>query len=164
MATETFELISSTTLGSSSATFEITGFPTDGSYSISIRPIQNGSSDSWIRLNNQTSLTHYMTYMYGANGSGSRSGWESGTGKVVLNKQGYSESNPDVVWNLETVALGVSFDQIVTGHSMKYNQKSELFAVSAPGVTSLNSIKIGLNNAAHSYSAGTTIDIYKLTR
>jgi hypothetical protein len=164
MATETFELISSTTLGSSSATFEITGFPTDGSYSISIRPIQNGSSDPWIRLNNAESAYHTMAYIYGANGSGSRSGWEEQYGKVVLNKQGYPESIPDVVWNLEVVSLGIGFQQIVTGHTMKYNQKSELNAVSAEGVNSLNSIKIGLMNAAHSYSAGTTIDIYKLIR
>lgn len=163
MATETFELVSSTTLSSSSATFEITGFPSDGSYSISIRPIASGTSDPWIRLNNSTSATHYMTYLYGASGSGSRSGWESGTGQVVLTKAGYPESIPNVVWNLEVIALGVSVDQIVTGHSMKYNQKSELFAVSA-GVNSLNSIKFGLMNGANSYSAGTTIDIYKLIR
>jgi len=164
MATETFELVSSTTLSSGSATFEITGFPSDGSYSISIRPISSGSSDPWIRLNNSTSTTHYMTYMFGGSGTGSRSGWESGTGQVVLNKQGYPESIPNVVWNLEVIALGISVNQIVTGHSMKYNQKSELFAVSAAGINSLNSIKFGLMNGAESYSAGTTIDIYKLIR
>lgn len=164
MATETFELISSTTLSSSSATFEITGFPTDGSYSISIRPIQSGYSDPWIRLNNATSSYHSMTYLYGASGTGYRSGWEEMYGKVVLNKQGYPEPDADVVWNLEVVSLGVNFPQIVTSHTMKYNQKSELTAVSAVGVNSLNSIKIGLMDGAGSYSAGTTIDIYKLIR
>ena len=163
MATETFELISSTTLGSSSATFQITNFPTDGSYSISIRPIASGYSDPWIRLNNQTSTYHSMTYLFGGSGStGSRSGWYEQYGKVVFGLVSYPEPIPNVVWNLEVIALGTSNEQIITSHNMKYGQKTEMLAVSCAGVTSLNSILFGLNSGT--YSAGTTIDIYKLTR
>tara|TARA_R110000765_G_scaffold415188_1_gene516155 strand:+ start:676 stop:1167 length:492 start_codon:yes stop_codon:yes gene_type:complete len=163
MATETFELISSTTLGSSSATFQITNFPTDGSYSISIRPIASGTSDAWIRLNNQSSSYHAVTYMYGGNGStGSRSGWQETYGKVQFGQVSYPESTPNVVWNLELVALGTGNTQIITSHNMKYGQKVEMLAVSCVGVTSLSNVLFGLNSGT--YSAGTTIDIYKLIR
>ena len=147
MATETFELISSTTLGSSSATFQITNFPTDGSYSISIRPIQSGYSDAWIRLNNQSSTYHSMTYLYGGSGStGSRSGWSEGFGKVQFGQVTYAEPIPNVVWNLEVIALGTGNEQIITSHNMKYGQKVEMLAVSCVGVTSLSSILFGLNS------------------
>jgi len=158
MATETYELVSSTTLSGSVSTFSITGLTDYASYNITIKPI-GGSGDPVVKINNSSS-THYATWMKSANIP--QAGYRQDSGKAFVGVDTYPSSTPNVIWDIECLTAGQGGIAALFLKAFRAGGPAEIHCISMPA--SLSSLTFAYNSGNHTYSSGTTIDVYKLVR
>lgn len=159
MPTPTYDLIDSTTLGSSVSSVTFSSIPQDyQDLIVVVNPVATGSADARLRLNGNTGAVYKRVAGYG-NGSSAFGAIYSESSGWQINQLAYPDSNQDTLWILQFFSYSdTSRYKTILGRSNKASQGTEMEAYKYENTGAISTILFYLNSG--SYAAGSTFYLF----